>query len=193
MSGRFSLAALARRVGRAFPAPLRALGRFLLGKIRLERHGGNVHVTIEAVDSKPPPDPALEQARPLQAALANLLDSHPMTRRVMRHLGYFERALRSHGLHALKEVPVDVLSASLEQLDSLIHSESGRYLVELRSRMSVALLDRSKDDVYGPGGDRPSEFFSESRLMVDEASHSVFLELDRQFELAMRQDKSPPA
>jgi len=192
MRRRFGLAPLARRIGRAFPAPLRALGRVLLGKIRLERDGMNVHVTIEAVESKAPPDPALEQARPMQAALANLLDSHPMSRRVLRHLGYFERALRTHGLRALKEVPVDVLSASFEQLDSLVHSESGRHLVELRSKMFVALLDRSKDDFDGPGGDRLSEFCTESRLMVDEASHSMFLEFDRQFDLAVRQDRSPP-
>ena len=167
-------------------APFRLVARLLFSAVRIEREGKHLNVKLE---TKPPeavePAPlakALAETLAAQTALKALLDSHAKTRRLMRHLTYFERSLAVHGSKALAIVPVEVLSAALGQLESLVGDWSDPALAELRSKMAVALIDRSVDELAGSIPERLSNFNTDSRLVVDEVSHSVFLELDRQYQ-----------
>ncbi|MBW8830342.1 MAG: hypothetical protein JF606_13065 [Burkholderiales bacterium] len=165
--------------------PFRFIARLLFSEVRLERNGKNLHIrvatTAPAVAPHALQDKAIAEAAPLKNALNKLLDSHRMTRQVMRHLAYFERALTTHGMQAMSEVPVEVLVASLEQLDSIISNWSNHHLAELRSKMAVAVMERSRDSFHGATGEQLSNFATASRLEVADASHSLFIELERQY------------
>jgi len=175
---------------RALRAPLRFVGDLFARELRFERDGKNVNIKLASKASaappvaKPqaPPSPAEIELNQMRAELKKLLDVHPGTRRVMRHLVYVERALAADGLRALIEVPEEVLATALEQLEKLVSNWSNRDLATLRSKMSVAVVNRSKDPFYGTGGVKPSTFNTDSRLQVGDATHSMFLELERQYQ-----------
>lgn len=136
------------------------------------------------------PDPAIAEAAPLRQALKQLLDQHPTSRHLMRHLGYVERALARQGTRALDEVPVEVMATALEQLDAIVSNWSDRDLAELRSRMAVAIKRRSEEAFFGPDdGARRSDFATASRLLVGDVAHSVFEELQRQYQGLLPQEK----
>lgn len=175
---------------RALRAPLRFVGDLFARELRIERDGKNVNIKLASKASaapaaaKPqaPPSPADIELNQMRAELKKLLDVHPGTRRMMRHLVYFERALAADGLRALIEVPEEVLGTALEQLEKLVSNWSNRDLATLRSKMSVAVVNRQKDPFYGNGGVKPSMFNTDSRLQVGDATHSMFLELERQYQ-----------
>jgi len=132
---------------------------------------------------------AIDEAAPLRQALKRLLDRHPQTRQLMRHLAYVEHALAKQGLGALAEVPVDVLSVALDQIDAIVINWSDRELADLRSRMAVTYKERALFGDFDPaGGDGRSAFLADSRLMVEDASHSVFQELERQYKAVLPQE-----
>jgi len=169
------------------------VSRLLLSDVRLERDGKNLHIRVAAAaagaDAKPPaPDPVMAEAAPLRTALKRLLDAHRSSRQVMRHLGYFERALATQGLKAMSEVRVDVLSASLRQLESIVTDWSDDHLAALRSKMAVAVMDRSNDPFQLSIRGQLSNFDTESRLLVGDVSHSVFIELERQYQGLVEQE-----
>jgi len=175
---------------RALRAPLRFVGDLFSRELRFERDGKNVNIKLASKASaapaapKPqaPPSQAEIELNQMRAELKKLLDVHPGTRRVMRHLVYVERALAADGLRALIDVPEEVLATALEQLEKLVSNWSNRDLATLRSKMSVAVVNRSKDPFYGTGGGKPSTFNTDSRLQVGDATHSMFLELERQYQ-----------
>jgi hypothetical protein len=173
------------RIAAALAAGLRAIERFFLSNVALERQGKNLNVKLvpkpSAAAPKKPVNKALVEAMPLRRALKALLDGHPQTRRVMRHLAFFESALAHHGLKAVGEIPLEALSLAVEQFEALVRNWSDPDLAALRSKMAVAVIERSRDPFYGVGGDKLSEFNTDSRLMVGDASHSMFMELERQF------------
>lgn len=168
------------------------MARILFSDLRLERDGRNLHIRLAAAppDAEPQAlsDEAIAEAMPLHAALKELLDSHPLARKVLRHLRYFERALATQGLAAMAAMPVDVLAQTLEQLDSIVVNWSDRRLAALRSKMAVAVMKHSEDPLRPANGDRLSDFATESRLLVDDASHSVFMELERQYHALLPQE-----
>lgn len=175
------------RVARAgLLRPFLFMARILFGDLKLERDGRDFHIRIAATSPDAEPqartEKAIAEAAPLRAALKELLDPHPQARKVLRHLRYVERALATQGLAAMAAMPVDVLAVALRQLDSIVSNGSNRQLAELRSKMAVAVLAQPEDPLYGENGDRLSDFATESRLMVGDASHSVFMELERQYE-----------
>lgn len=180
-------------LARLLRAPLRFVGGLFTRDLRLERDGKNLNLKLTSkADAKPataaqniPPGPDELELGRMRSELGKLLDVHPGARRVMRHLVYFERALKTQGLHALIEIPVEVLGTALEQLEALVSNWSNRDLATLRSKMSVVVVNRSRDPFYGTAGAKPSAFHTESRLHVGEASHSMFLELERQYQVVL--------
>jgi hypothetical protein len=181
----------ATRVAGLLLRPFALVAQILLVDIRFKRGRHALHISVaprRAAAAQPKaPSKAVAEAEPLCGALKQLLDLHPMTRHTMRHLGYLEGELASQGLSALTEVPVEVLSTALAQLDVIVNNWSDRHLADLRSRMAVAVKQRSQDAFFGPGGDQ-SNFMSPSRLLVDDVSHSQFLELERQYQGLIPQD-----
>jgi hypothetical protein len=174
------------RLGRALTAPLRAARGYLLGSVRLTRVGKNIHVKLTpthapVVAAAPPPDKATLELQAMRDELKQLLNAHPMTRNLMRHLVYVDAALQQQGIAALSEVPVEVLAKAVEQLESLVANWSNVRLADLRSKMSVAVVQRSRDAFYGDGGENASAFHTASRLQVDDVSHSMFMQIEASY------------
>ncbi|HEY9067250.1 MAG TPA: hypothetical protein VIO33_19870 [Burkholderiaceae bacterium] len=172
-------------------APFRLIGRMFFSELPLTRGSKNKREKQAAAKAKPAAPNSREAVAPagagdelelMRTELRKLLDVHPMTRHVVRHLVYVERALKLQGLDALQEVPIEILQSALEQLESLVSNWSNHGLAALRSKMSVAVINRSKDPFYGAGGTKASAFNTESRLQVGDVSHSMFLEIERQYQ-----------
>jgi len=180
----------------ALGAPFRFVGGLFTRELRLERDGKNLNIKLGAKTGAPPPaaKPAAPpsaaelELRQMRAELKKLLDLHPGTRRLMRHLVYFEHALATQGLQAVINTPEEVLVTALEQLETLVSNWSNRDLATLRSKMSVAAVNRARDPFYGASGEKASAFHTESRLQVGDASHSMFLELERQYQAVLPRD-----
>lgn len=166
---------------------MRMVTGLLLLDLKVQRRGHALHIVIGRKPPKPRAptvaEKAVAEAARQRQALRRLLNQHSLTRRMLRHLAYVERGLATEGLPALDTMPLEVLSLALAQLDAIVSNWSDRDLADIRSRVAVALKERARNlsnDFAGPAGER-SDFLPGSRLMVDEASHSVFLELERQY------------
>ena len=175
--------------------PLCSVAELLSFQVSFERRGRRLHVVfrrksaVRSAAAAAAAQRAIDAAAPLRLALKQLLDRHPMTRQMMRHLAYIEHALAKQGLGAFAEVPVDVLSVALDQIDAIVINWSDRELADLRSRMAVAYKERTLFGDFDPAGaDGRSAFAAGSRIMVEEASHSVFQELERQYQAVLPQE-----
>jgi hypothetical protein len=122
---------------------------FFRSQVRLRVRGG---VKLEFVDrdGRPTASPQEQAAAARRAELARIvgelaqcLDADPDIRPELRHLAYVETALRQQGLDALYSVPLDVLHKALDQFEGLVSNWSPWGLATLRSKMAVALGERS--------------------------------------------------
>lgn len=159
----------------AVSRPVRWLRSLLTRRVRFERRGFNVHVLFEkpALDDTTAPDGSAGDAlRRAHAELGALLNRHPDTRHLLRHLGYVERAIRQQGSRAFRQVPVPVLERALEQLELLLRGEDAHSVAPLRARIERALRERpqGKDKDRGP---------LTQAVIVSEASHSLFDEMEK--------------
>ncbi len=156
-------------------------------KLRLERRGAQVHVLL---DPPPPPPESPEvrrhqELRQARVELAALLDRHADTRHVVPHLSHVEQMLAKTGLRAIGRLPLPVLHKALTQLESLMHDEPGAGLAELRRRMAEVISLRLGGTPSAPGvasvasPNLMSDFHTDDRMEVSEASHSQFDELER--------------
>ncbi len=82
----------------------------------------------------------------MQDQLRALLSELPETRRTMRALVAVEQALAKKGLRALRKLPLDVMRRGLEQFEGLVTNWSPVGLANLRSKMSVAIMEREHMD-----------------------------------------------
>ncbi|HKX42506.1 MAG TPA: hypothetical protein VJO99_15215 [Burkholderiaceae bacterium] len=168
-------------------APFRLVRRVFFSELPLARGSKKRPTPAKgkpgvAANSQQPAVPGSAELELMRTELRKLLDLHPMTRHVVRHLVYVERALKLQGEETMTQVPVEILRAALEQLESLVTNWSNHGLAALRSKMSVAVIGRSKDPFYGANGTQASTFNSDSRLQVGDVSHSMFLEIERQYQ-----------
>ena len=149
--------------------------------VKLESRDGQVHVVLAQPRPRPVKvDPAEAADRELQRAraeLAELLDRHRATRKVMPHLGVVEKGLRKLGWRALRKLPAPVLHAALGQLQNLIHNEASAGLADLRARMANEI--EVKALAKRVGGDSDLSVPAAQRPEVSEATHSLFDEMER--------------
>lgn len=111
------------------------------------------------------------------AALQGVLDRHAASRSVLVHLGLVEQALEQHGLRGLDDVPAAVLSRALTQLETLVSDWSEVGIAALRAQIKGAMVKPGRLDA--PKRARAaakSTEFDNSRLQVNDASVSTFLE-----------------
>ncbi|HWH82813.1 MAG TPA: hypothetical protein VNU71_11320, partial [Burkholderiaceae bacterium] len=98
-----------------------------------------------AGSSRLPADAARTQAREerrrrtklMRRELYTLLEQHPESRTLMRHLDVVERTLRTEGLSAVEALPPPVLAKALAQLERLVWDWSPAGLADLRSRLAI--------------------------------------------------------
>lgn len=120
------------------------------------------------------------QLRQAHLELGELLDAHPDTRQLMRHLHYVERALTRHGSRALERVPSKVLVTALEQFERLVGQAPSEGLAAMKLHLQGSLLAKGV-----PIGrrrvvvDEDSLFGDPSAVDVSEATPSMFDETER--------------
>lgn len=166
-------------------APRKAgwLRSLLTQNVKLERRGLNVHVVLEpaaAQDTTAPGNSAGEALRRAHAELRDLLDRHPDTRHLMRHLAYVERTIARSGSRAFGQVPAPVLERALEQLEMMLRDEHDHAIAPLRERLQRALRER------------PPARSVEAAVDVSEASHSLFDEMEKSWTGEMPFEKTLP-
>jgi|GEM_PF-1897472 len=71
-----------------------------------------------------------------------LLEQHPSSRQLMRHLDLVERTLRRQGVAGVEALPVRVVAKALTQLERLVGDWTAEGLAELRSRLVVLVRNR---------------------------------------------------
>lgn len=138
--------------------PLRqAATTFFRHEITLRRGEHGLHLALElkaangAAGRRPS---AAEQAAEkaavelalMQEQLRALLSELPETRRTLRALVAVEQALAKKGLGALRRLPLDVMRRALNQFEGLVTNWSPVGLANLRSKMSVAIIEREHMD-----------------------------------------------
>lgn len=85
----------------------------------------------------------------IQEQLSALLSEQPETRLTLRALVAVEQALAKKGLRALRKLPLDVMRRALDQFEGLVTNWSPVGLANLRSKMSVAIIEREQMDPEG--------------------------------------------
>jgi hypothetical protein len=83
-----------------------------------------------------------ERVQRMRHDLFMLLQQHPNSRELMRHLDLVERTLRRKGYAAVEALPVRVVGKALAQLERLVWDWSPSGLAELRSRLAVMVRNR---------------------------------------------------
>jgi hypothetical protein len=165
--------------------PLRWLQSLLRRRLRVERRGWRLHILLDPAPSELGSSPSGGEAlRRAHGELCALLNHHADARRMMRHLGYIERALARAGSRALKQIPTPVLRKGLEQLELLAREADGAGLAPLRERLEDVLASR------------PRELGEPTRpqaVHMSEASQSLFDEVERSWTGRMPLDEPPRA
>jgi hypothetical protein len=161
--------------------------------LRLERRGAQIHVTLAPVPTAPPEPPAPAErrrdlVRQVRTELRALLDLHAGTRRVVPHLACIEQTLGGPGLRGIGRLPLPVLHKALTQLDSLVDGTPGPGLAELRRRIAAAISLRLGGTPGAATAHSISDFHTDDRLEVSEASHSQFDELERSWTGTLPED-----
>ena len=122
---------------------------------------------------------SLERVALMQQELHALLRQHPQTKKLLRHLAYVERTMRHDGVKAVDDLPLDVLSKALAQLESLVVNWSALGLGEMRSRLSLLVKNKKILALHMGDNAQATEMDHSQRADVCEVSHSVFEEMDR--------------
>jgi hypothetical protein len=86
-----------------------------------------------------------QRVRQMRRDLYTLMQQHPDSRQLMRHLDLVERTLREQGYAAVEALPVRVIAKALAQLERLVWDWTPAGLAELRSRMAVMIKTRKTD------------------------------------------------
>jgi hypothetical protein len=158
-------------------------------RIQVRGHGLQMRVLVKKVPpaNETPQLPGMVQLRTLsenrlalmQKELRGLLRQHPQTKMLLRHLAYVERTLRHDGLKAVDDLPLDVLSKALAQLESLVANWSALGLGEVRSRLSLLIKNKKILALHMSADAQATEVDPLQRADVCEVSHSVFEEMER--------------
>lgn len=124
----------------------------------------------------------------MSKALKAVLDRHEASRSVLAHLNVVEQALDHRGVAALEDVPADVLARALSQLEMLVSDWSEVGIAALRAQLKAAMAKPGRLDV--PRGAAPAKKskpmdFDNSRLQVNEASVSTFMEARARWETSL--------
>ena len=127
--------------------------------------------------------------RPLKLALFQLMEQHPTSRQLMRHLDLVERTLRRGGLDALETLPIRVVAKALSQMEKLVWDWSPTGLAELRSRMAVMVKNRPMPTPAQAVAEAEAEAATTAaaeldveahhRADVSEVDHATFEEMER--------------
>ncbi|HKX42553.1 MAG TPA: hypothetical protein VJO99_15450 [Burkholderiaceae bacterium] len=120
--------------------------------------------------------------RQMRRELYTLLERHPASRQMMRHLDVIERTLRRTGIEAVEALPVKVLARGLDELEAVVWDWSQPGLAEVRSRLAVT-VKRRRHEANAPDAASQLERYDSAAPTMDaevqEVSHELFEEMER--------------
>ena len=93
-----------------------------------------------------------DRVRRMRRDLYQLLELHPRSRELMRHLGLVEHTLQREGVAGMEALPTRVVATALTQLERLVWDWTPAGLAELRSRMAVIVRNGPARDALELGG-----------------------------------------
>lgn len=120
-------------------------------------------------------------------ALKEVLDRHETSRSVLTHLNVVEQALQHRGAAALEGIPAEVLARALSQLEMLVSDWSEAGIAALRAQLKAAMAKPGRFNTargVAKAMKKP-DAFDNSRLQVDEASVSIFMEARARWEKSL--------
>ena len=161
---------------------VQSMRRFLERPISMTQ--GNVTLGVPASSLR---DQAQEErrqrVRQMRRDLYQLMQQHPDSRQLMRHLDWVERTLRHEGYAAVEALPVRVIAKALAQLERLVWDWSPAGLAELRSRMAVMVKSRRPEaEAYAASTAAVELDMATSPCHatdVSEVDHAAFEEMER--------------
>jgi hypothetical protein len=130
--------------------------------------------------------------RAMQQSLTALLDWHPPTRAVLRHLAVVEQSLTFPQLYPLDDLTHEHLTIALKQLDRLVHDWRDASLCTLRDTLRKHLADRVREE-FGTFAPVLSDFVPDSGLMVEDATMSSFVSAGEWLDDHARRPHAPAA
>jgi len=113
----------------------------------------------------------------MRRQLSHLMRRHPGARAIFRHLTAVEYSLRRRDGSAFASLPTSVLSAALEQLQTVVGDWSALGLHDLRAAMQFALAQRGHATTPPVVADALPMDFARG-LHVQDASVSMFIEAE---------------
>jgi C4-dicarboxylate-specific signal transduction histidine kinase len=149
---------------------IHSVKRFLERPISVRAGGVSLGVT-PSNQRQQARDQKRQRDRLMKRELYALLEQHPSSRQLMRHLDLLERTLRKGGLDAVEKMPVRVLMSALTQLERLVWDWSAVGLAELRSRIAVMIKTRPPEAVQ-------EEALSTASIELELAGHADVSEVD---------------
>ncbi|MEP7100091.1 MAG: hypothetical protein ABI781_06255 [Burkholderiales bacterium] len=123
-----------------------------------------------------------QRVRHMRRDLYTLMQQHPTSRELMRHLDLVERTLRHHGYTAVQALPVRVIAKALTQLEKLVWDWSTPGLAELRSRLAVMVKTRKPEAEHDAASTAALELDMSAHhgtADVTEVDHAEFEEMER--------------
>lgn len=123
---------------------MQTVRRFLERPISVKQ--GNVMLGVPASSLRAQArDEQRRRTRRMRRDLYELMQQHPTSRQLMRHLDLVERTLRDEGYAAVEALPVRVIGKALTQLEKLVWDWTPVGLAELRSRLAVTIKNRQPE------------------------------------------------
>jgi hypothetical protein len=158
---------------------IHSVKRFLERPISVR--AGNVTLGVAASNQRQQArDQKRQRDRLMKRELYTLMEQHPSSRQLMRHLDLVERTLRKGGLDAVEKMPVRVLMQALTQLERLVWDWSALGLAELRSRIAVMVKTRPMETEREEALSTASiELELAGHADVSEVDHATFEEMER--------------
>jgi len=127
-----------------------------------------------------------QRVRRMRRDLYQLLEQHPASRELMRHLDLVERTLRVQGLTAVEALPPRVIAKALAQLERLVWDWSPVGLAELRSRLAVIVKNQpiavrapAPPQADPPAPTATARSIPQALVEVSEVDHATFEEMER--------------
>lgn len=160
---------------------MQTMRRFLQRPISVKR--GNLTLGVPAASVRAQArDEERQRVRRMRRALYDLLQQHPSSRQLMRHLDLVERTLRHEGYGAVEALSVRVIAKALTQLEKLVWDWSTPGLAELRSRLAVMVKSRqleAEQDAANTAAQALDASLHHGATDVTEVDHAEFEEMER--------------
>ena len=160
---------------------MRTMHRFLQRPISVKQ--GNLTLGVPAASLRAQArDDERQRVRRMRRDLYALMQQHPGSRQLMRHLDLVERTLRHEGYGAVEALSIRVIAKALGQLEKLVWDWSEPGLAELRSRLAVMVKSRqveAEQDAASTAAQELDIATHHGVTDVTEVDHAEFEQMER--------------